>query len=217
MRPWNQWKWDEQHEEDERWSLPSSGQTRPTKKWEWPTTTPQKSSTWYPHENRDWQSPTGHSVAAISKEGLPNEFKPSREFLDSREVFGKTLLRRVASTAWSSKYALAGKEVENIKLVDMIWKGYRNHHLRSLSHGHYMCRFDSHSRKEVGSLDDLAKNFLQAHPELCPSKGQSSQEELKAGLKGLQRFQRNGGSIKAVASMASKACQSCQKSPLALP
>ena len=194
MRPWNQWKWDEQQEEDERWSLPSSGQSRPTKKWEWPTTPSQKTSTWYPQENRDWQSPAGHEVAAVSKEGFPNEFKPSREFLDSREVFGKTLLRRVASTAWSAKYSLAGREVQSIKLVDMIWKRYRNHHLRSLSHGHYLSLVVARKineavfasavlsaiRQKKWDLDDLAKNFLQAHPELCPPKGQSSQEEYKA-------------------------------------
>ena len=179
---------------DGRCQVRDSGQTRSSKKWDWPATPTEKSSTWYPQENRDWQSPTGHGVEAASKEGLPNEFKQSREFLDSREVFGKTLLRRVASTAWSAKYSLAGREVQSIKLVDMIWKGYRNHHLRSLSHGHYMSLVVARKineavfasailsaiRERKWDLDDIAKNFLQSHPELCPSKGRSSQEEAKA-------------------------------------
>ena len=193
MPPWNQWKWEEQ-QDDERWTLPSSGKTRSSRKWDWPSTPTEKSSTWYPQDNRDWQSPTGQGQETFSKDGLPNEFKPSREFLDSREVFGKTLLRRVASTAWSSKYSLAGREVQNIKLVDMIWKGYRNHHLRSLSHGHYLSLVVARKiseavfasailtaiREKKWDLDDVAKHFLQSHPELSPSKGQNSQEELKA-------------------------------------
>ena len=90
MPPWNQWKWEEQ-QDDERWTLPSSGKTRSSRKWDWPSTPTEKSSTWYPQDNRDWQSPTGQGQETFSKDGLPNEFKPSREFLDSREVFGKTL------------------------------------------------------------------------------------------------------------------------------
>ena len=35
-------------------------------------------------------------------------------------------------------------------------------------------------RERKWDLDDIAKNFLQSHPELCPSKGQCSQEEMKA-------------------------------------
>ena len=114
----------------------------------------------------------------VSQEGLPNEFKPSREFLDSREVYGKTLLRRVASTAWSAKYSSAGKEVMSIKLIDMIWKGLRNHRLRSLSHGHYMSLVIARKineavfasailtalREKKWDLDDLAKNYVLGFP-----------------------------------------------------
>ena len=88
MPPWNQWKWEEQ-QDDDKWSLPSSGKTRSTRKWDWSSTPTEKSSTWYPQENRDWQSPTGQGQETFSKEGLPNESKPSREFLDSREVLAK--------------------------------------------------------------------------------------------------------------------------------
>ena len=76
----------------------------------------------------------------------------------------------------------------------MIWKGYRNHHLRSLSHGHCLSLVVARKiseavfasailtaiREKKWDLDDVAKNFLQPHAELSPSKGQSSQEELKA-------------------------------------
>ncbi len=197
MRPWNPWKtsWDHQEEEDdERWSLPSSRTTGQDRKRNWSSTSPPKTSSWYSRENRDWESPTGHKAVEMSQDGLPSEFKPTREFLDSREVYGKTFLRRVANTAWSAKYSISGKEVTSLKLVDMVWKGLRNHHLRSLSHGHYLSLVIARKineavfassiltalREKKWDLDDLAKNFLASHPELSPPKGSCSQEEVKA-------------------------------------
>ena len=66
--------------------------------------------------------------------------------------------------------------------------------MRSLSHGHYLSLVVARKiseavfasailtaiREKKWDLDDVAKNFLQSHPELSPSKGQNSQEELKA-------------------------------------
>ena len=65
-------------------------------------------------------------------EGLPDSFLQSKSHLDTREVFGKTLLRNIASTSWSSKHGLAGQDIEQVKLVDLLWRGWHNQHLRAL-------------------------------------------------------------------------------------
>ena len=82
----------------------------------------------------DYASPTGCPYV----EGLPPDFKVSKTHLDTHEVFGKTLLRRVAATTWSTKYGLAGKEHSQGRLVDLLWRGWQNFHVRALSHGQYI-------------------------------------------------------------------------------
>ena len=84
-------------------------------------------------EQQDWQSPTGFKHL-----GLPDNFVQSKSHLDSREVYGKTLLRKIAATSWSSKYGLAGQSMEHVKLVDLLWRGWHNQHLRALSRGSYV-------------------------------------------------------------------------------
>ena len=71
-------------------------------------------------------------------EGLPEDFKPDKKHLDSKEVYGKTMLRKVAPTSWESKYRLADRDVSDVRLTDLLWRGWRNNHLRALSHGQYI-------------------------------------------------------------------------------
>ena len=73
-----------------------------------------------------------------SRPGLPDNFVQSKRHLDSREIYGKTLLRKIAATSWSSKYGLAGQSMEQVKLVDLLWRGWHNQLLRALSHGSYV-------------------------------------------------------------------------------
>ena len=54
---------------------------------------------------------------------LPTTFVQTKSHLDSREIYGKTMLRKIAPTAWSSKHGLAGQSMEQVKLVDLIWRG----------------------------------------------------------------------------------------------
>ena len=82
----------------------------------------------------NWQSPTGFKHTM----GLPDNFVHSKSHLDSREIYGKTLLRKIAATSCSSKYGLAGQSKEQVKLVDLLWRGWHNQHLRALSHGIYV-------------------------------------------------------------------------------
>ena len=69
------------------------------------SSTPTKSNV-HREPGRDFSSPTGFPVI----HGLPDDFKSTKTHLDSREVFGKTMLRRIAPTSWSTKYQLAGKK-----------------------------------------------------------------------------------------------------------
>ena len=80
------------------------------------------------------------TVLQASKQhtACPPTVVQTKSHLDSREIYGKTMLRKIAPTAWSSKYGLAGQNMEQVKLVDLIWRGWDNQHLRALSHGSYM-------------------------------------------------------------------------------
>ena len=138
---------------------------------------------------QDWNSPTGFKT----RQGLPTTFVQTKSHLDSREIYGKTMLRKIAPTAWSSKYGLAGQNMEQVKLVDLIRRGWENQHLRALSHGSYMsmivCRkvneavflqaFLSLVREKKWDLDDLACHFCKSRSIAEPSKSHPSVEEVK--------------------------------------
>ena len=137
----------------------------------------------------DWNSPTGFKTT----HGLPANFVQTKSHLDSREIYGKTMLRKIAPTAWSSKYGLAGQSMEQVKLVDLIWRGWDNQHLRALSHGSYMsmivCRKVNEAvflqavlslvREKRWDLDDLASHFCKSQSIAEPTKSHPSVEEVK--------------------------------------
>eukprot|EP00439_Symbiodinium_sp_Y106_P070309 s106_g12.t1 len=104
----------------------------------------------FKYEQQDWQSPTGYKHTP----SLPDNFVQSKSHLGSREVYGKTLLRKIAATSWSSKYGLAGQSMEQVKLVDLLWCGWHNQHLRALSRGSYV------SLLVAGKMNEAV--FLQA-------------------------------------------------------
>ena len=164
------------------WSTPSTWQTpkKDSSENQWQ----QESTSW------DYSSPTGGAHV----DGLPPDFKTSKTHLDSREVFGKTMLRRIASTAWSSKYNLAGKEVSEVRLVDLLWRGWNNFHLRALSHGQYLsvvvARKISESvlasavltqlREHKWEVDELAAEYVRRNPSVLPKGASMSADEVKA-------------------------------------
>ena len=127
-------------------------------------------------------------------EGLPPDFKATKTHLDSREVFGKSLLRRVAPTAWSTNYGLAGKEVSTIRLVDLLWRGWQNFHIRALLRGQYLsvvvARKVSESvfassllsqlRDRKWELDELASEYCRRNPDAVAKQQNLSADEFKA-------------------------------------
>ena len=173
------------------WTTSGSNQDR-----QWNNTwTPPKSSKGaqdsktYDGKYQDWNSPTGFKTT----QGLPTAFVQTKSHLDSREIYLKTLLRKIAPTAWSSKYGLAGQSMEQVKLVDLIWRGWENQHLRALSHGSYMstivCRKVNEAvflqavlsivREKKWDLDGLASHFCKSQSIAEPSKSHPSVEEVK--------------------------------------
>ena len=152
--------------------------------------TPEKKKNAWNDQQWDYASPTGVPYV----EGLPEEFKPNKKYLDSNEVFGKTMLRCVSSTSWASKYRLAGRELADLRLVDLLWRGWRNHHLRALSHGQYvslviarkvnesvlMSQFLTSLREQRWDLDDISHEYCRHHPDQVALKSNMSSDEVKA-------------------------------------
>ena len=175
----------------------------PSSSWESDWTT--SGSNQHRHWNNTWTPPKSSKSSQDSKsfEGIgtaPQDSKQHRAYptfvqtkshLDGREIYGKTMLRKIAPTAWSSKYGLAGQSMEQVKLVDLIWRGWENQHLRALSHGSYMsmifCRKVNEAvflqavlsliPEKKWDLDDLACHFCKSVAE--PSKSHPSAEEVK--------------------------------------
>ena len=153
------------------------------------TTKGNEDSKHYDGKYQDWNSPTVFKTT----QGLPTTFVQTKSHLDSREIYGKTMLRKIAPTAWSSKYGLAGQSMEQVELVDLIWRGWENQHLRALSHGNYMsmivCRKVNEAaflqevlsiiREKKWDLDDLACHFCKTQSVAEPSKSHPSAGEVK--------------------------------------
>ncbi|CAE7585152.1 unnamed protein product [Symbiodinium sp. CCMP2592] len=153
--------------------------------------TPEKrKSEWSEQQQWDYGSPTGVPFV----EGLPDEFKPDKTHLDTKEIYGKTMLRRVAATSWATKYRLAGRELADLRVTDLVWKGWRNNHLRALSHGQYVSvviarrvsesvltsQFLSSVRESRWDLDEVSAEYCRQNPDKVSIKSSMSSDEVKA-------------------------------------
>ena len=104
------------------------------------------------------------------------------------------MLRRVAAIVWSTKHNLAGKEVAEVRLVDLLRRGRNNFHLRALSHGQYLsvviARKVSESvfasavlsqlRERKWEIDELATELCRRNPSLLPKGANMNADEVKA-------------------------------------
>ena len=80
--------------------------------------------------------PVQPSVPASSVVTREN-FHPDSECYDTSVVSGKKFHRNIQSTPWSSKSGLAGKDVGQLKVVDLTRKGLDDYALRNLSNGEF--------------------------------------------------------------------------------
>ena len=104
------------------------------------------------------------------------------------------MLRKVAPTSWASKYRLAGRDISDIRLTDLLWRGWNNHHLRALSHGQYVslviARRVNESvlssqlltaiREQKWDLDELSNEFFRLHLDKVTLKATMNADETKA-------------------------------------
>ena len=186
---WNsQWPaYSQSSNEQAQWSAnsQSSSETWAHNKWSTPE---KKPNTW--SDQWDYASPTGVPYV----EGLPESFKPDKKHLDSKEVYGKTMHRKVAPTSWASKYRLAGRDISDIRLTDLLWRGWNSHHLRALSHGQYVSLVIARKvnesvlssqlltaiREQKWDLDELSNEFCRLHPDKVSLKATMNVDETKA-------------------------------------
>ena len=129
-----------------------------------------------------WQSQTSIAPQPVP---TPSTFTPSSECYDETLVGGKKFFRCVQNTPWSSKTNLAGKDVSEIRLVDMTRKGLDEFALRNLSNREFQglvftrsvseAVFVSNLLRQVRSekldLDGIAQHI---HGAACPDKHKNS-------------------------------------------
>eukprot|EP00439_Symbiodinium_sp_Y106_P019578 s8883_g2.t1 len=114
---WSSWSsqwpaYSQSSNEKAQWSADSqsSSDTWAHNKW----STPEKQQNTWGDQQWDYASPTGVPYV----EGLPDSFKPDKKHLDSKEVYGKTMLRKVAPTSWATIQASSSSNPSQ-ELVDM--------------------------------------------------------------------------------------------------
>ena len=134
------------------------------------------------------QNPLGNRIV-IRMKGIGKAQRDSSQPKGCLRNFGKVKLSlthesflvrpssailRPLVTSWSSEYGLAGRPIQDLKLTEIIRKGYRKHHLRALPHGHFtslvvagkineavFCSaLLSSIREKKWDLDELTTNFF---------------------------------------------------------
>ena len=108
-----------------------------------------------------------HSGAERSNEvnnlNLPRQFTPNEQCLDSKPVSFLpnqenkfTLLRQVKTSAWSSKHGIANQAIEQVPLVKVLYRGWEEGALRTLSQGEPIFPVFAHSKTDAILLTKLA-------------------------------------------------------------
>ena len=140
----------------------------------------------------DYGSPQG-SASRFSVD-VPDEFCQTRDFLDTREIYGLKFPKKIQPSAWAMKHQLAGREVTSIQLHEICWQGWNNYSLRALAQGRYVSVNFARSIKEATfisfmlqkiresklDLDSIAENFCtQSGVNIDTSEPDSQQKSLR--------------------------------------
>ena len=105
-----------------------------------------KADTW---ASTSWDhSSSARSANSPSKFQRPPTWKPNEDFHDTQELHGLALGRTVAKTAWSTEKGIAGKNIEDITLMDLAYQGPQNWFLRHISAGRFTTIEFTRSTKE---------------------------------------------------------------------
>ena len=154
----------------------------------------------------DFESPHGHGRREHSVD-LPPTFKADSKYLDKNMSYGRQLYRHICSTPWSNQVGLANRPVEEVKVHELCYLGWENHHLRTLSAGAFVSLVFARSvreaqvadaflrlcRTEHADIENMAFNrWSQIHGEIPVDKdarNKAMQEMAKEAFESLRKYQ----------------------------
>ena len=197
---WNSWsepasqKWEQRDWQQDKWQA-AGWETETKNNWQsgW-------SSTSNDHHNKvmlPFSSPK-YKEDAWTKEdvdkSIPPEFNQTELYHDSNLKFGIPLPKRVMPTEWSLKQGIAGKAVEEVALIDVIFQGYKNWTLRHLAMGrptffilakHYdksRLLYSINMAIKEGNMEDITRKWNQSLPVPFPTETDEDKKNLVTKL-----------------------------------
>ena len=112
----------------------------------------------------DYGSPQG-SASRFSVD-VPDDFCQTKDFLDTREVYGLKFPKKIQPSAWAVKHQLAGREVTSIQLHEICWQGWNNYSLRALAQGRYVSVSFARSIKEATFISFILQKIRESKLDL---------------------------------------------------
>ena len=112
----------------------------------------------------DYGSPQG-SASRFSVD-VPDDFCQTRDYLDTREVYGLKFPKKIQPSAWAIKHQLAGREVTSIQLHEICWQGWNNYSLRALAQGRYVSVNFARSIKEATFISFMLQKIRESKLDL---------------------------------------------------
>lgn len=153
--------------------------------------TPKKPRTQDHHKDKDeakrreylMASPTGQQPGGsghVNLTGLPNSFAPDSDHYDSKSVWGKKLSRKVVSTEWSKQHHLAGRDIVEVTLPELLYCGWQNQGLRYLSQGWFTGAVLTRNVRESVFVEKALKHIRQKGIDLDAAAKTMAQSNGKA-------------------------------------
>ena len=104
---------------------------------EWQDWNNKKWKSWDSQPSSSWQEKTSQAATPVAAPPLhlPAQFDSDGTFLDKTVVGQHQLYRHIQSTNWSRKRGLAGRSIEDLRIVEVARKGVEEFGLRLLSEG----------------------------------------------------------------------------------
>ena len=97
---------------------------------------------------------------------VPEDFCQTKDFLDTREVYGLKFPKKIQPSSWAVKRHLAGREVTSIQLHEICWQGWNNCSLRALAQGRYVSVNFARSIKEATFISFMLQKMRESKLDL---------------------------------------------------
>ena len=112
----------------------------------------------------EYGSPQG-SASRFSVD-VPDDFCQTKDYLDTREVYGLKFPKKIQPSSWAVKHQLAGREVTSIQLHEICWQGWNNYSLRALAQGRYVSVNFARSIKEATFISFMLQKIRESKLDL---------------------------------------------------